>query len=131
MALWCADGWRAVLLRGPSGAGKSGLALRLMDEGWRLVGDDYVHVFASGDGLYAAPADRLTGLIEARGVGIVAAAHLPLARVRLAVDCVQEDVERHPEDDFAELAGVSVPRLTLDIRPASAAAVLARATRRL
>jgi serine kinase of HPr protein (carbohydrate metabolism regulator) len=131
VALWSAGGWRAVLLRGPSGAGKSDLALRLMDEGWRLVGDDYVHVFASGDGLYAAPADRLAGLVEARGVGIVAAAHLPLARVRLAVDCVQKDVERHPEGGFAELAGVSVPRLTLDIRPASATAVLARVMRRL
>src|SRR6202035_866821 len=31
---------RAVLLRGPSGAGKSDLALRLIDCGARLVGDD-------------------------------------------------------------------------------------------
>lgn len=32
--------WHAVLLRGPSGAGKSDLALRLIDEGARLVADD-------------------------------------------------------------------------------------------
>lgn len=131
VALWCADGWRAALLRGPSGAGKSDLALRLMGQGWRLVGDDYVHVFASDNGLYAAPAERIAGMIEARGVGVVTARHLPLARVRLIVDCVQEGVERHPEEDDAEVAGAVVPRLTLDIRPASATAIIARAMRRL
>ena len=31
---------RGVLLRGPSGAGKSDLALRLVEQGWRLVADD-------------------------------------------------------------------------------------------
>ncbi|MFY7850417.1 MAG: HPr kinase/phosphorylase [Brevundimonas sp.] len=118
-------------MRGPSGAGKSDLALRLMGEGWRLIGDDYVHAFASGDGLYVAPAERIAGRIEARGVGVVATLHRPLARVRLIVDCVQEGVERHPEEDHAEIAGAVVPRLMLDIRPASATAIIARAMRRL
>ena len=131
VALWRTDGWRAALLRGPSGAGTSDLALRLMGQGWRLVGDDYVHVFGSGDRLYAAPAERIAGMIEARGVGVVTARHLPLARVWLIVDCVQEGVERYPEEDHAEVSGAVVPRLTLDIRPASATAVIARAMRRL
>ncbi|WP_029417023.1 HPr kinase/phosphorylase [Brevundimonas bacteroides] len=131
VALCCADGWRAALLRGPSGAGKSDVALRLMGQGWRLVGDDYVHVFASADGLYAAPAERIAGRIEARGLGIVTARHLPVARVWLIVDCVQEGVERHPEEDHDTVGGAVVPRLTLDIRPASATAIIARAIRRL
>jgi serine kinase of HPr protein (carbohydrate metabolism regulator) len=131
VAVWCGAGWRAALLRGPSGAGKSDLALRLMGQGWRLVGDDYVHVFASGGGLYAVPAERIAGMIEARGVGVVMARHLPLARVWLIVDCVQDGVDRHPEEDHAEVGGAVVPRLTLDIRPASATAIIARAMRRL
>jgi serine kinase of HPr protein (carbohydrate metabolism regulator) len=102
-----------------------------MGDGWRLIGDDYVHAFASGGCLYAAPAERIAGRIEARSVGVVATLHRPLARVRLIVDCVQERVERHPEDDLAEVAGAVVPRLTLDIRPASATAIIARAMRRL
>ena len=73
------QGWRAVLLRGPSGSGKSDLALRLMERGWRLVGDDYVEAWASGAGLFAAPASRLAGVIEARGVGLTGAANLTLA----------------------------------------------------
>ena len=44
-------GWRAVLITGEPGAGKSDLALRLIGRGWRLVGDDYVHLFASGGAL--------------------------------------------------------------------------------
>lgn len=114
-----------------SGAGKSDLALRLLDEGWRLIGDDYVHAFASGEGLYVAPAERIAGMIEARGMGVVATLHRPLARVRLIVDCVQNSVERHPEDDRAEVAGVAVSRMTLDIRPASATAIIRLAMRRL
>ncbi len=131
VACWCAQGWRAALLRGPSGAGKSDLALRLMGQGWRLVGDDYVHVFASRGGLYVAPADRIAGMIEARGVGLMTARHLALARVWLVVDCVQEGVERYPEEDHDTVVGAVVSRLTLDIRPASATAIISRAIRRL
>lgn len=131
VALWCADGWRGALLRGPSGAGKSDLALRLMADGWRLVGDDYVHVFASGGHPYAAPAERIAGRIEARGLGILRDRHLPLARVSLVVDCVQEAVERLPDPVTVTLAGVTAPALSLDVRPASATALLAQAMRRL
>jgi serine kinase of HPr protein (carbohydrate metabolism regulator) len=131
VALWCAGGWRGALLRGPSGAGKSELALRLMAEGWRLVGDDYVHVFASGGDLFAAPAEQISGRIEARGVGILSTSHLPLVRVSLVVDCVREAVERLPERACVVLAGTPVPVLALDVRPASASALLTRAMRRL
>ena len=45
--------WRGVWITGPSGAGKSDVALRLMARGWRLVADDYAHVFASGGAVWA------------------------------------------------------------------------------
>ena len=111
--------WRAVLLRGPSGSGKSDLALRLIGRGWRLVGDDYVDVWASGGGLYVAPAPRIGGVIEARGLGLIAAPRLDLASVALLIDC-DAVVERLPDPVTETLAGVTVPRLTLAALEASA-----------
>lgn len=124
-------GWRGVLLTGPSGAGKSDLALRLIASGWRLVADDYAHVWASGGALYATAPDRIAGRIEARGLGVVEAPSLALTRIVLVVACVRTTVERLPEPTFETHHGVPLPRLELDIRPASAAAILALAIDRL
>ncbi len=124
-------GWRGVLLRGPSGSGKSDLALRLIDADWRLVGDDYVHAFASGGALYACPPDALAGRIEARGAGILDVAWRPLTRIVLVVDCRQTTPDRLPETDWETIFGVRLPRLSLDIRPASAARTLALVIDRL
>ena len=126
-----ADGWRGVLLVGPSGAGKSDLALRLIALGWRLVADDYAHVWASGGALYACCAPSIAGRIEARGVGILDSGALPLARLVLAVECLNAPPERLPDDRSQTLHGIRMPRLSLDIRPASAAVVLAHAMDRL
>ena len=113
------QGWRAVLLRGPSGSGKSDLALRLMERGWRLVGDDYVEAWASGAGLFAAPASRLAGVVEARGVGLTGAANLTVARVGLVVDC-EAPPDRLPELTSEAIDGVVLPRLSLSALEASA-----------
>ena len=47
-------GWRGALIQGPSGVGKSDLALRLIGQGWRLIADDWTHLWASSGALYAA-----------------------------------------------------------------------------
>lgn len=125
------QGWRGVLLRGASGAGKSDMALRLIDAGWRLVADDYAHVFASGGGLFASTPDPIAGRIEARGLGIVPLPFRPVARIVLLVDCVQSPVERLPETEQETVAGIRLPRLTLDVRPASAVVTLGLAIERL
>ena len=80
-------GWRGVLIQGPSGVGKSDLALKLIGQGWRLIADDWTHVWASGGALYAAAPATITGKIEVRGLGIVAAPLWPLTLIRLAVTC--------------------------------------------
>lgn len=124
-------GWRGALLCGPSGSGKSDLALRLFDMGWRLVADDYAHVWSSGQALYAAPPERIAGKIEARGLGIIGIDHRPVVRLVLRVDCVQHTVERLPEPTFETICGLSLPRLELDIRPASATVTVGHAIDRL
>ena len=124
-------GWRAALLSGPPGAGKSDLALRLVGRGWRLVGDDYVHLFASGDGLFARAPETIAGRMEIRGSGIVPLCPLGLARVGLAVDLVHGPVERLPEPASRVFDGVAVPLLRLDPREGSATEKVAVALLRL
>ncbi len=130
------QGWTGFLLTGPSGAGKSDMALRLIARGWRLVSDDYTRVWRSGEGVWAAPPETLppdlTGCLEARGLGVLqSGAALPLARIALMVVCGQATVERLPEPEVETLCGVALPRLALDIRPASAVDTLERALARI
>jgi hypothetical protein len=76
-------GARGVLLLGASGAGKSDLALRLIDDGARLVADDRTLLFVKGGALHAKAPASIEGLLEIRGVGIVT---LPVrAQVRIAL----------------------------------------------
>lgn len=106
-------GWRALLISGPSGAGKSDLALRLIGRGWRLVADDSVHVFASGDALWATAPETIAGRIEARGVGIVPACLRGVVRLVLAVELIETPPERMPEAETRALAGRALPCLRL------------------
>lgn len=99
---------------GASGAGKSDLALRLIDAGAELVADDQVMVAGDEGGLFAAPAPKLAGLLEVRGIGVVTLSHLAQARLRLAVMLVtRAEVERMPEAQFYCCAGQQLPLLSL------------------
>ena len=109
-----AIGGTGVLFRGPSGAGKSDLALRLVDQGAVLVADDRVELAIENGAPVARAPQRLAGLLEVRGVGILPVAAVPAAAVGLVVDLVGfGEVERLPEPAFADLAGVPVPRIAL------------------
>lgn len=123
-----ASGWRGVLITGPSGAGKSDLALRLIGQGWRLVADDYAHVFASGGALYATCPPTIAGRIEARGVGVIPACALDIVRLVLAVELTAEPVERLPEAAEIVIAGVPLPRVRLCGFEPSAVEKVARLT---
>lgn len=124
-------GWRAVLISGPAGAGKSDLTLRLIGRGWRLVADDYAHVTASAGALYAVAPETITGRMEVRGVGIVAACARGLTRLSLAVELTDRPIERLPEPATRTIEGVALPVLRLNGFEASAAEKVAAALARL
>lgn len=119
--------WTGVLIRGPSGAGKSDLALRLMDQGARLVADDRVHLWASEGALYARAPSRIAGLIEVRGVGIVRVQPLDICRITLVIDLFEHPPERMPDPQSVTLCGISVAALEINPRPTSASAAVIRA----
>jgi len=123
-----------VLIRGPSGAGKSDMALRLIDQGGRLVSDDRTDLFASEGHLFAAPPEKLAGLMEIRGVGLVDIPHIPWAAIRLVIDLVPADqVDRLPEPAFETLCGIEVRKFDLwafePSAPAKIHAIMALQTR--
>ena len=86
-----------VLILGASGAGKSQLALRLIERGAMLVADDRVDLFVRESRLFGRAPPGLAGLIEIRGVGIIALPFAMEASIHLAVMLGFASVARHPE----------------------------------
>jgi len=138
VALDGAAGQCGILLRGPSGSGKSDLALRLIDEGARLVADDQCELSLeepeenAGRRVIARAPSVLAGRMEARGLGIVKTPGVAEAPVVLIVDLVRGDaVERLPKPVYEDLLGVALPCLALDPFEISAPAKLRLALRQL
>lgn len=110
-------GSTGVLLRGPSGAGKSVLALSLLDR-WEmrglpafLVSDDRVDLALTGRQLSMQAPEKLAGLIELRGRGIVTRPHRNLVTLHLVIDLVPEMVRMLEEDAMVtDVAGMTLPR---------------------
>lgn len=121
-----AIGNKGVLLLGKSGAGKSDLALRLIDDGAKLVADDRALLFLKGGVLHARAPDTIRGLLEIRGVGIVELPVRRQVRLALAVLLGREGV-RLPAPKFWDAPAslrmnTKLPQIALDARYASAPA---------
>jgi len=114
-----------VLLRGAPGIGKSDLALRLIDGGAHLVADDQTALSRENNFVVMTSNAVLEGLLEVRGVGILAVPCTPRARLGLVVDLVPlSQIERMPEKEYCELLGMRVRLLKLPPFTASTAAKL-------
>jgi serine kinase of HPr protein (carbohydrate metabolism regulator) len=114
-----------VLLRGPSGSGKSDLALRAIDQGARLVAEDWVVLTRRGETVIASAPPSLHGLMEIRGLGIMRVDAVAEARVDLVADMAEAgSIERMPEQRRCEIEGVTLPWLALAPFEASAPAKL-------
>ncbi|MBB6253587.1 serine kinase of HPr protein (carbohydrate metabolism regulator) [Nitrospirillum iridis] len=106
------------------------MALRLVDAGALLVADDQVLLTADTPSaptavLIATAPERLAGLLEVRGVGILPVPFAPSAPLRLVVDLMDRDaVARLPDPAAVSLADVMVPRVALWPFAASAPATV-------
>lgn len=118
-----------VLITGPPGSGKSDLALRLIDRGAALLGDDYLNVEASRGRLVATVPQATAGLIEVRGVGLLHFDHVASAAVALLA--VIGVPERLPDEESAVLCGIRLPRLVIAPLEPSAPIKVELALRRL
>jgi hypothetical protein len=106
---------RAVLLTGASGSGKSDLALRLIDRGATLVGDDGIIVEARDGRLLARAGPNIAGQIEVRGLGILTTPAIAEAPLALAI-ALDQPVPRMPEETLPVrvIEGLTLPLLALD-----------------
>ncbi len=106
-----AAGYGSVLIQGSPGSGKSALALSLIALGGRLVADDRILLEPAEGGLWASAPETIHGLIEARGVGLLAIVPQLRARVTLVVDLDQSETERMPPCRQTEILGLKIPLL--------------------
>jgi len=105
---------RGIILMGESGSGKSRLALSLLYEGARLVADDVVELCDGPDGLNGRAPDRLKGLIEIRGVGIIdvaAALGRPFVIEEAAIDLAVMLVRRRDKTRRANAPRIGIVNL--------------------
>lgn len=88
---------RGLLILGRSGAGKSSLAIRLVALGAALVSDDRTRVtVALGRLVASCPTPAQSGLIEARGIGLLRAPSVDRAELAAAIDLDQPEPDRLP-----------------------------------
>jgi len=102
---------KGVLIKGAAGTGKSSLALALMAFGARLVADDQTIVDRVDGWPTARPAANIAGMIEARGIGLLAADSVAPVRIALVIDMDQIEDQRLPESRYFDILGEAIPLL--------------------
>lgn len=106
----------AVLIIGASGAGKSDIALRLINRhGAVLIADDRTDIEVKDGRLEVSVPEKIAGLLEVRGVGILKMPYQPSGVAALVVELVDNPrkIERLPAPEFYETEGIKLPLLKL------------------
>ena len=103
-----AYGQAGLLIIGTSGSGKSALALSLMGMNATLVADDRVSVTNVEGLLTARCPPAIQGMIEARGIGLIAAKTQPTTLITCVVDLDQVEPDRLPPHRTLTILGVEV-----------------------
>ena len=104
-------GGRGALLRGRSSSGKSALALEMMAFGADLIADDRVHLTRADDRVVASCPAALSGLIEARGLGLLRASPADPAPLACVVDLDAVVADRLPLRRHVTILGCALPLL--------------------
>ncbi|MGJ8615203.1 MAG: HPr kinase/phosphorylase [Sulfitobacter sp.] len=99
---------RGILIVGPSGSGKSSLALQLLALGGGLVADDRTQITLQKQMLIASVPSAISGLIEARGVGLIAAPYVGPTPLALVIDLSQLEKQRLPATHTHTILGISL-----------------------
>jgi HPr kinase/phosphorylase len=102
---------RAVLIEGPTGSGKSGLALELMARGAELIADDRARLVLRDGWPWVLAPERLGGVIEARGVGLIRTGFRAAAPLALVIDMGEAETDRLPVPGTATVLGQEIVRL--------------------
>lgn len=130
-----------IVLTGPSGIGKSECVLELVQRGHRLVADDVVRLRsvsrpAGQPYLIGTSPEAIRHYLEIRGIGLLCISDLygkesVLKEHRIDLVCRLEKWRKGVEYEriglerpLEELAGISIPTLTLPMRPATSSATL-------
>lgn len=126
-----------VLLTGDSGIGKSETALELVKRGHRLIADDAVEIKRIGrDMLLGSAPELIRYYMELRGIGVINVRHIygvgavkPEAIIDLVVR-MEPWVEGKAydrlglTDETANFLGVTLPQVTIPVRPGRNLAVI-------
>ena len=101
---------RAILIQGSSGVGKTYLALQLIEEKAKLIGDDIVEIFIKNNKLYCMSKEKLKGVAEVRGLGLIAGFKVAKpAPVLCVVRLHKKPVERLPQFRTTLLLNKKIP----------------------
>ena len=107
---------RGILLTGQSGSGKSDLALQMIQgQGATLVADDRTDLTVKQGKLVASCPQKIQGLLEVRGVGIIQIPYTPRADVDLYVELVDswQKIDRMPKVEMIELEGIKIRKIKI------------------
>lgn len=101
---------RGALIIGASGSGKSSLALQLMATGADLISDDQTDLVERDGRLWASAPEAISGLIEARGVGLLRATCVT-APIVVVINLDVPESGRLPQRHSHSMLGIQVPCL--------------------